>query len=105
MRRLSQQFISTVLEDFGLAAAVQDLCRTHGTAALQLHCAMADLPPLSLPLAQAIYRIAQELLLNTVQHAEATEAHFALTAPAGWLVLRADDDGQGFDPARPRRPA
>ncbi|RZK63205.1 MAG: PAS domain S-box protein, partial [Hymenobacter sp.] len=91
VRALSQQLIPTVLEDFGLAVAVQDLCRAYCPAALRLQYEVADLPPLPLPLALAAYRMAQEVIMNMVQHAEATEAHLHLTAPSGWLELRAQD--------------
>jgi two-component system NarL family sensor kinase len=75
---LSQQLIPTVLKDFGLAAAVRDFCQTSNTPQLQLHCTVADLPLLPLPFALAIYRMAQEAVLNIVQHAQASEAYLGV---------------------------
>jgi two-component system NarL family sensor kinase len=104
VRTLSQQLIPTVLEDFGLAAAVRDFCQTSDTPQFRLHCTVADLPLLPLPLALAIYRIAQEAVLNIVQHAQASEAYLSLTVLPGWLELRVDDNGRGFDTNQARPP-
>ena len=104
MRTLSQQLIPTVLEDFGLAAAVQDFCQASRSAQLQLHYQADDLPPLPLPLALAFYRMAQEVVINMMQHSQATDAYLHLAAPPGWLELRADDNGQGFDTTQLRPP-
>ncbi|MGI4866308.1 MAG: PAS domain-containing sensor histidine kinase [Janthinobacterium lividum] len=104
VRALSHQLIPTVLEDFGLAVALREICQHFRHPPLQLHCVVEELPPLPLPFALACYRMAQELVSNLVQHAGATEAHLHLVAQAGWLELHVDDDGYGFDPARPRPP-
>lgn len=102
VRTLSDQLIPTVLEDFGLAAAMRDICRNYRQPQLQLHCAVAELPPLPLPLSLALYRMAQELVKNLAQHADATEAHLSLRAHEGWVELRATDKGRGFDSTQPR---
>ena len=104
VRVLSHQLIPTVLEDFGLAVALREICQRFRLPPLQLHCVVEELPPLPLPFALACYRMAQELVSNLVQHAGATEAHLHLMAQAGWLELHVDDDGAGFDLARPRPP-
>ncbi len=44
-----------------------------------------------------LYRIAQELLQNTLKHAEATEAVFYLNYKHRTLLLHYTDNGQGFD--------
>lgn len=103
VRTLSHQLIPIVLEDFGLAAAVRDICRDFSTPPLRLRCTVDDLPPLPPALALALYRMVQELTSNLVQHAAATEAHLHLREHAGWLELRATDNGHGFDPTQPRR--
>jgi len=104
VRTLSHQLIPTVLEDFGLAAGLREICQKFRHLPLHLHCTVEELPPLPLPLALACYRMAQELVNNLVQHAGATEAHLHLAARASWLELRIADNGRGFDPALPRPP-
>jgi PAS domain S-box-containing protein len=102
VRTLSHQLIPTILEDFGLATAMHEICRDYRTPHLRLRCTVGNLPPLPPALALAMYRMAQELANNLVKHAAATEAHLHLREQTGWLELRATDNGHGFDPAQPR---
>jgi signal transduction histidine kinase len=44
-----------------------------------------------------LYRIAQELLQNTLKHAEATEAMLQLDCFDNTLLMRYSDNGKGFD--------
>jgi signal transduction histidine kinase len=45
----------------------------------------------------AAFRIAQEALTNALHHAQAQEVCVTLWKRDGWLVLRVQDDGRGFD--------
>ncbi|MBO2009992.1 PAS domain-containing protein [Hymenobacter negativus] len=101
-RTLSHQLTPTVLADFGLATAVRQICQDSGAPGRRLQYSGTELPPLPLPLALALYRMAQELVTNVVQHANATETRLHLTAQNGWLEMQVDDNGRGFDPALPR---
>ncbi len=47
----------------------------------------------------ALFRIAQEALVNVVRHASATNVQITLQAPGRTLALEVADDGSGFDPA------
>jgi two-component system NarL family sensor kinase len=96
VRTISHQLVPLVLNDFGLAAALRDLCQTLRGPGLHLHCTVGELPPLPPSLALALYRIAQELAGNLAQHAGASRAEVALTERAGWLELRVEDNGRGF---------
>jgi signal transduction histidine kinase len=50
------------------------------------------------PVKLAVYRIAEEALINVVKHAKAGKVTVRLDAsPEGWLRLTVRDDGQGFD--------
>jgi two-component system NarL family sensor kinase len=100
VRTISHQLVPIVLHDFGLAAALRDLCQTMRTSGLHLHCTVGELAPLPPPLALALYRMAQELASNLSQHAGATRAELSLTEQAGWLELRVADNGRGFDLAQ-----
>ncbi|MFC7669927.1 sensor histidine kinase [Hymenobacter humi] len=44
-----------------------------------------------------VYRIAQELLTNGLQHADASHIVLRVGAVPGMLTLTYSDDGQGFD--------
>ena len=104
-RTLSHQLIPLVLQDFGLAAAVLDIGRTLSSPQLWLRCVVGALPMLPPALNLALYRMAQELAHNIVQHADAGEATLRLNEFDGWLELVADDNGCGFDPDEPRPPS
>ena len=101
---LSHQLTPTVLADFGLVVAMRGLCRDLSTPKLHLQCLVDDVAPVPLSLALPLYRMAQELATNVARHADATEGFLRLREHNGWLELDADDNGRGFDPARPRPP-
>jgi signal transduction histidine kinase len=96
-RTLSHELIPTILEDFGLAVALREICRDYSSPSLHLTCLADNLPPLPPGLALALYRMAQELANNIMKHAHATEATLSLASRAGWLELQARDNGRGFD--------
>ncbi len=45
-----------------------------------------------------LFRVAREMLMNVVQHADVDRATVELKEDAGRLVLRVSDQGEGFDP-------
>jgi two-component system NarL family sensor kinase len=101
-RTISHQLTPTILQDFGLEVAVQDICRDFNSPRLRLYSEVSvsrSLPP---SLALAVYRMVQELINNVAKHAHATEASLHLIEQDGWLELQAEDNGQGFDHAQPR---
>jgi two-component system NarL family sensor kinase len=101
-RTISHQLTPTILQDFGLEVAVQDICRDFNSPRLRLYSEVSvsrSLPP---SLALAVYRMVQELINNVAKHAHATEASLHLVEQDGWLELQAEDNGQGFDHAQPR---
>ena len=102
-RVLSHELIPLILEDFGLAAALQDIGRKLGTPQLRLRSQVAlDEAAASLPLAlqTTLYRMAQALAQNIVKHAAgATSGSLELETMPGWVLLRAEDNGPGFTPA------
>ncbi len=56
-------------------------------------------PDVPLPVKEALYRIAQEALHNTVKHAGASTVGLRLLAGREAIALEVRDDGAGFDPA------
>jgi PAS domain S-box-containing protein len=96
-RTLAHELVPRTLEDFGLEAAIQDICSDYSLAPLRFTCHLHDLPA-GLPshLALAVYRMAQELANNIVKHAHATQAKLSITAEDHTLELRAEDNGVGF---------
>ncbi len=56
----------------------------------------------SYPIKAFLYRTAQELLFNTVKHAQVNEARVRVRQCGGYLGLTVSDGGRGFDPERLR---
>ena len=102
-RTLAHELVPTSLLDYGLAAAVRDVCRDLSTPQLRITCNVwGEEPEQEKTLPQSVqvvlFRLAQELALNIVRHAEATQATLELETMAGGVSLRAEDNGRGFDP-------
>ncbi|GAB2867860.1 sensor histidine kinase [Hymenobacter ruber] len=105
VRTISHELVPMVLEEFGLGAAIKDLCQKMKGLMLHVHCQVhldAELPPLPASLQLALYRIAQELMQNVVKHAAgATHASLELENVPGFVLLRVEDNGPGFDADAP----
>jgi len=103
-RTVSHELTPGIVAEFGLRAALDDICRTlQGLPRPRWQCLihLDDAPPIARPLQVAIYRLTQELTQNVLKHARASRATLEVETLPGWLVLRTEDDGAGFDPALP----
>src|SRR5262245_1815178 len=101
VRRLAVELRPKALDDFGLEAALERLCRTIAEqTGIEIDCAGAiGGQRLSDEVETALYRIAQESLTNAVKHARAGRVSILLTRKHGSLCEVIEDDGRGFDPA------
>jgi len=100
MRRLIFELRPPILEQAGLAAALQArLDAVEGRAKLDTQLIVAGVSDLPAPLEQALYRIAQEALNNILKHARARRVSVALRQSGAQLTFEIADDGVGFDPA------
>ncbi len=106
-RRLAFELRPTVLDDVGLAPALERLVAdTSERSGLVVDAVVDSVPALgemTPEVATAVYRVVQEALTNVVRHARAKTASVAVTASAGKLRTLIEDDGIGFDPAEPSR--
>jgi len=107
IRELMNELRPTVLDDFGVSEALREygvLLQSLGELRVRLaidpaaNAARADVN-------LALFRIAQEAVLNARKHAEATELDISLTRDpaADRIVLSVRDDGCGFDARLPTR--
>jgi signal transduction histidine kinase len=95
-----------VLDDLGLAAGLDFLADETGTASLPVIVNVDDLtgleagrrPPEDVEL--AIYRIAQEAVLNAVRHAAPTGVLITGSVESDAVDIRITDDGSGLTPVR-----
>ncbi len=105
MRLLIFELRPPILEEQGLVAALQiRLESVEGRSGLQTEFeaeGVGDLPP---EIEEALYRIAQEALNNTLKHAQANKVSVCLTQTQQNVILEITDDGAGFDPNTTRTP-
>jgi PAS domain S-box-containing protein len=106
VRDLSLRLRPTMLDDFGLVAAlVWHLDRFRELTKIQVDFAHDGLEERYVPeLETAVYRIVQEGLTNVARHSGVTQAEVRLSREDGRLTLRIADTGKGFDPRESRRP-
>ncbi|MGN6668738.1 MAG: cache domain-containing protein [Trinickia sp.] len=101
VRRISHALRPSMLDDLGLAAALEQLTRELGGETgieMRVETDTASRAA-ALPAAvnTALFRIAQEALTNIVRHAHASHATLAFAVRDAAATLTIVDDGQGFD--------
>jgi signal transduction histidine kinase len=86
------------LEEFGLKYALEMLCdKVEAVSLLSINLDVETLERLENRLELALYRILQELLNNTIKHAEATEVDIIFSSDNKLLSITYRDNGKGFD--------
>lgn len=99
VRNISHDLMPGLLEGFGLADAVREVCRNmRSRTGISISFDGVDLRPIySGPVETHLYRIAQELITNCVRHAHCSRIHVNLIDHGDMLSLSVEDDGIGFD--------
>lgn len=97
-RRITHDLLPPALEKFGFKAAAEDLCdRITKSEALQVTFnATTELRPTERG-ENALYRVLQELLSNTMKHANAKMVSVELFSDQNNISFVYQDDGDGFD--------
>lgn len=101
-RRVIENLRPTLLDNLGLIAALRWLAEeTLPSAGIALSEDFPeDLPPLNDSANIALFRIAQEGIINTIKHAKATELHMELQCDSTSLRMQVQDNGVGIAPER-----
>jgi PAS domain S-box-containing protein len=99
VRALSHDLRPTILDDFGLVAALhwyvdeyEVTFGVHVDAEIE-----SPREPLSSDVELALFRIAQEALANSGKYAQAASARLTLAFPDSRAILTIADNGKGFD--------
>lgn len=104
-RQIARNMQPSALLEFGFVTALRDLTgRVRGKSAPSItfqH--FGEFEGLDPALALNCYRIVQELLQNSLKHAQATEIMVQITRTDHQVALLVEDDGKGFDPAEVRK--
>jgi signal transduction histidine kinase len=101
VRRIAAELRPSMLDDLGLAAALQWQLRKFENRN-HVRCKFACEPhaaPIDPARSTALYRIVQEALTNVARHAQATEVTITLRTHIGQTVLEVQDDGRGITDA------
>lgn len=105
VRLLSRQLRPSVLDDLGLAAALErytaDFTERFPDLTVDLHSDLpARLPP---PVETSLYRIVQEAMTNAARHSGGGTLSVLLTQRNSRVQAIIEDDGHGFNPDTARR--
>jgi signal transduction histidine kinase len=102
VRNISHNLSPTALTYYGLGFAIEEQCaiiNQSGKLSIEFNNhAASNLEVLSLPVSTALYRVLEELLNNTIKHANATKSTLNFTSDNGLLVIKYTDNGVGMDP-------
>jgi len=98
-RRICSDLLPSVLEDFGLESAINELVNSlfkNSEVNIKLHNFIGG-QKLDTEIETAAYRILQESLNNILKHASATEIAISVIADAEFLSISVADNGSGFN--------
>ena len=98
IRSITTQLRPSVLDDLGLAAAIEWQAREFQQR-IEIACKITSLPQevaLSPEKCTAVFRILQEILTNVARHAGATSIEISLEEHDDTFVLQVSDNGKGI---------
>ncbi len=100
VRRISRSLIPPALIDLGLKEAIIELFNQYieiDKLKFKIECNDSDIRDIDFNVQRNIYRIIQELLNNTVKHANASTVNLIFRRTSSKLYLEYFDNGIGFD--------
>lgn len=100
VRRIMADLRPSILDDLGIIPAIDWFCREYqkiySDLSVDHHIAVSeDEVPDSLK--TPIFRISQEAMNNIAKHSQASHANLSLLRESNKVVLKIEDNGQGFD--------
>lgn len=100
LHRMIVNLRPSVLDDLGLAAAIQWFAERHlNTAGVSVRCELGDLDIRLPPETEtALFRAVQEAIVNTARHARAETVLIQGSVQNGSVTIEIEDDGVGFEP-------
>lgn len=98
MRALIFELRPEALQEEGLVAALRkQIAALKARYGIIVDTSLGDIGEVPLPVEEALYRIAQEAMHNTVKHARASHVELVLNREEDAIRLIISDDGQGFE--------
>lgn len=100
MRALIFELRPESLEAEGLIAALEkQAAAVRARHRIEVQTTLCEEPEAPPQIKEAIYRIAQEALHNTVKHARASQIRVEMECDSEFITLETCDDGAGFEPS------
>lgn len=98
LRRIAHNMMPVNLLNFGLKTALKDLCETLMTATTRIDFQSFEINNNIPEQTQInIYRIVQEMLANSIRHADATNIILQCSQNGHTFFITQEDNGKGFD--------
>ncbi|MET4080956.1 signal transduction histidine kinase [Pedobacter sp. UYP30] len=98
IRNLSYDLTPSILRDFGFTVGIREMAERLSTGSFKISCNLhKETDLLAKDLQLYIFRIVQELINNTIKHAQATKAEILIGFDAGCVKIVVSDNGKGFD--------
>jgi signal transduction histidine kinase len=97
MRAMLMELRPVALEDAGLAAALEEMCRAYEIRLGIPITARIELSGLTPPVEHAVLRVVQEALGNAVRHGNPAMIEVDVHGTGGKVDMTVRDDGTGFD--------
>jgi PAS domain S-box-containing protein len=99
VRRIARNLRPSLLEDFGLKAAIEWFCTDfRQRTGIRCSCSLPDTLDCSEATGTALFRILQEALTNVTRHANATQVNVKVGAEDETILLEIRDNGVGIEP-------
>lgn len=100
IRRISSDLLPSVLDDFGLVAALRDLVKTVGYSHTGIE--LLEEPGIekihvNKTVEIGVYRVVQEAVNNSLKYSDASEIKIKLSSDFEFLHVSVEDNGRGFD--------
>ena len=98
-KEIAYNLMPDSINRFGLIGAIRAHCeRINKSGLITIQFSHhPDIEKLKEDLEVTLFRVVKELINNTLKHAKADTVNIDLTRQGNLIVLRFDDDGQGFD--------
>ncbi len=100
VRRISRNMIPPALIDLGLKEAIIELFNQYqdiNKIRFELICKNSCFKNITIEAQKNIYRIIQELINNTIKHANASQTTFECIRTTSELIIKYSDNGTGFE--------
>lgn len=99
MRRVAHNMMPEALLKFGLNDTLRNYCESvsQNSELVVFYQSFGMENRLEQSTEIVLYRVVQELLNNTIKHANATESHVQISRNGNTVSLTVEDDGKGFD--------